>query len=260
MNTRWYASRGVQARLHESKSPIRRGEYPLGSYKHHSCHRSSSHSSMTCSSSRSVCMCSSARHVTHCRSLRRPSDKIVPCLFPTPDSQAHRSDTDHLNNLPNHYSDQRRYAEAVPLYKRALAILEKRVGPDNPTVGESLSNLAIMKLYTSVDTFGVLVRLDLSTEGDVHNVKGRKGYKGRPESKMRASSAGGSHRTRRCLQWRGTLLRLFAPRLASANLFSRSWQTVPQNRALGHMPWEPSLLKSWSILMDLEQSARSSRP
>jgi hypothetical protein len=34
-----------------------------------------------------------------------------------------------------------------------------------------------MKLHTSVDTFGVLVRLEPSTEGDVHDVKGRKGYK-----------------------------------------------------------------------------------
>ena len=40
-----------------------------------------------------------------------------------------------LNNLASLYRDQGRYAEAEPLYKRALAIYEKALGPDHPDVG-----------------------------------------------------------------------------------------------------------------------------
>ena len=47
-----------------------------------------------------------------------------------------------LNNLAELYRDQGRYAEAEPLYKRALAIREKALGPDHPDVGTSLNNLA----------------------------------------------------------------------------------------------------------------------
>jgi tetratricopeptide (TPR) repeat protein len=35
-----------------------------------------------------------------------------------------------------------RFAEAEPLYKRALAILEKALGPDHPDVATALNNLA----------------------------------------------------------------------------------------------------------------------
>ena len=37
-----------------------------------------------------------------------------------------------LNNLAGLYQTQGRYAEAEPLYKRALAIYEKALGPDHP--------------------------------------------------------------------------------------------------------------------------------
>jgi tetratricopeptide (TPR) repeat protein len=40
------------------------------------------------------------------------------------------------------YSDQGRYAEAEPLYKRSLAIREKAFGPDHTNVAVSLNNLA----------------------------------------------------------------------------------------------------------------------
>ena len=43
------------------------------------------------------------------------------------------------------YRDQGRYAEAEPLYKRALAISEKAIGPEHPDVAASLGNLG--KLY-----------------------------------------------------------------------------------------------------------------
>ena len=44
-----------------------------------------------------------------------------------------------LNNLAVIYQMQGRYAEAEPLYKRALAINEKALGPEHPAVGTSLN-------------------------------------------------------------------------------------------------------------------------
>ena len=49
-----------------------------------------------------------------------------------------------LNNLALLYDAQGRYAEAEPLYKRALAIREKALGPDHPDVAPSLNNLAAL--------------------------------------------------------------------------------------------------------------------
>ena len=45
-----------------------------------------------------------------------------------------------LNNLAWLYAAQGRYAKAEPLYKRALAIVEKALGPDHPNVAKSLEN------------------------------------------------------------------------------------------------------------------------
>ena len=50
--------------------------------------------------------------------------------------------SDNLNNLAAFYEAQGRYADAESLYKRALAIREKALGPDNPDVSDSLDNLA----------------------------------------------------------------------------------------------------------------------
>ena len=47
-----------------------------------------------------------------------------------------------LNNLAERYKEEGRYADAEPLYKRALAIREKALGPDHPDVAQSLNNLA----------------------------------------------------------------------------------------------------------------------
>ena len=52
-----------------------------------------------------------------------------------------------LNNLAERYKEEGRYADAEPLYKRALAIREKALGPDHPDVAQSLNNLA--DLYTA---------------------------------------------------------------------------------------------------------------
>ncbi len=47
-----------------------------------------------------------------------------------------------LDSLGEVYLHQRRYAEAEPLHKRALAIREKALGPEHPDFAESLNNLA----------------------------------------------------------------------------------------------------------------------
>lgn len=49
-----------------------------------------------------------------------------------------------LNNLAALYQRRERYAEAEPLFKRALAIRERSFGRDHPDVGQSLNNLATL--------------------------------------------------------------------------------------------------------------------
>ncbi len=49
-----------------------------------------------------------------------------------------------LNNLAELYRTQGRYAEAEPLYRRALAIDEKALGSDHPNVATDLNNLALL--------------------------------------------------------------------------------------------------------------------
>ncbi len=49
-----------------------------------------------------------------------------------------------LNNHALLYQAQGRYAEAEPLHKRALAILEKALGPEHPRVATSLENYAAL--------------------------------------------------------------------------------------------------------------------
>jgi tetratricopeptide (TPR) repeat protein len=58
----------------------------------------------------------------------------------------HPNVTASLNNLAFLYEQQGRYADAEPLYKRALAIREKALGPDRPDVAQSLNNLAVLYL------------------------------------------------------------------------------------------------------------------
>ena len=47
-----------------------------------------------------------------------------------------------INYLALVYAQQGRYAEAEPLYRRTLSINEKALGPDHPSVGTTLNNLA----------------------------------------------------------------------------------------------------------------------
>ena len=53
-----------------------------------------------------------------------------------------------LNNLGGLYKDQGKFPHAEPLFKRALAISEKTLGPDHPNVATSLENLA--QLYRDI--------------------------------------------------------------------------------------------------------------
>ena len=49
-----------------------------------------------------------------------------------------------LNNLAVLYQAQGKYADAEPLYKLALAIWEKALGPEHPHVATSLENYAAL--------------------------------------------------------------------------------------------------------------------
>jgi tetratricopeptide (TPR) repeat protein len=54
-----------------------------------------------------------------------------------------------LNNLAELLSDTNRLAEAEPLFRRALAITEKSLGPDHPNLATGLNNLALLLRATN---------------------------------------------------------------------------------------------------------------
>ncbi len=56
-----------------------------------------------------------------------------------------------LSNLASLYNAQGRYGEAEPLHKRALAIMEKALGPEHPNVATSLENYAKLLRKTERD-------------------------------------------------------------------------------------------------------------
>ena len=47
-----------------------------------------------------------------------------------------------LNNLAAFHREQGHYEEAEPLYRRALSVLTKALGPDHPNVATLLGNYA----------------------------------------------------------------------------------------------------------------------
>jgi len=49
-----------------------------------------------------------------------------------------------LNNLGSVLAAQGRYADAEPLYRRALAIWEKVLGPEHPDTSTGLNDLAVV--------------------------------------------------------------------------------------------------------------------
>ena len=54
-----------------------------------------------------------------------------------------------LNNLALAYSFQGKYAEAEPLFTRALNIWERAFGPDHPTLAQGLENYAALLRKTN---------------------------------------------------------------------------------------------------------------
>ncbi len=48
------------------------------------------------------------------------------------------------STVPRRRGSQGKYADAEPLYKRALAIWEKALGPEHPHVATSLENYAAL--------------------------------------------------------------------------------------------------------------------
>ena len=56
-----------------------------------------------------------------------------------------------LNNLALLYYAQGHYAQAEPLFKRALEINEKALGPDHSRVATGLENLAGLYIATNRD-------------------------------------------------------------------------------------------------------------
>ncbi len=56
-----------------------------------------------------------------------------------------------LNNLAGLYHRQGRYADAEPLYKRSLAIVEEALGPMHPDFAQSLENYAALLRKTGRD-------------------------------------------------------------------------------------------------------------
>ena len=49
-----------------------------------------------------------------------------------------------LHNLGRLYFGQHRYAEAEPLYGRAVAIVEKNLWPKNPDLAQTLGSYALL--------------------------------------------------------------------------------------------------------------------
>ena len=56
----------------------------------------------------------------------------------------HRDVANSLNNLAELYRAQGNYAQAEPLYQRALTIWEKALGPEHPQVATVLENYAAL--------------------------------------------------------------------------------------------------------------------
>jgi tetratricopeptide (TPR) repeat protein len=54
-----------------------------------------------------------------------------------------------LNNLATLYRAQGQYAKVEPLYQQALAIDQKALGPEHPSVARDLNNLSLLLYDTN---------------------------------------------------------------------------------------------------------------
>jgi hypothetical protein len=86
-------------------------------------------------------------------------DEAIPLTEKSLDLTHTQTSADHLDPtarmgwLAEQYRNQDRYPEAEPFYKRARAIVEKALGPNHPTVGTPLNNLA--ELYRRMLCLGI---------------------------------------------------------------------------------------------------------
>lgn len=69
----------------------------------------------------------------------------------------HRHFAKTLGKLAGLYKAQGKYAEAEPLYKRSLVIVEQKLGADHPAVATTLNNLR--RLYLNMQKFDEAVAL-----------------------------------------------------------------------------------------------------
>ena len=106
-----------------------------------------------------------------------------------------------LNNLAGLYRNQGKYIEAEPLYKQALAVDEKALGPDHPETATDLNNLAGLyesqgKYDEAVDAFKKALsiqpgsRKTLEALGETLQRAGRPGdnhHRGQPETRLEVS-------------------------------------------------------------------------
>ena len=74
-----------------------------------------------------------------------------------------------LNGLAFLYSAQGKYAEAEPLFKRSLAILEKALGPEHPNVATSLENWAKLLRQINRDAEAAKLEAGPGESGKVGN-------------------------------------------------------------------------------------------
>jgi tetratricopeptide (TPR) repeat protein len=92
------------------------------------------------------------------KSVRHPETRNVPDdrVLADRESRADRSDGTiegiELNDLARQYAGRGRFADAEPLYKRSLVLLDRLVGPEHPDVALTLSNLA--DLYMEQGRYG----------------------------------------------------------------------------------------------------------
>jgi hypothetical protein len=68
-----------------------------------------------------------------------------------------------LNNLLAVYLARGRYSEAVPLYRRALAMKEKTLGANHPELASSLANYAALLRRTNSDAEAAAVEKRATT-------------------------------------------------------------------------------------------------
>jgi tetratricopeptide (TPR) repeat protein len=77
---------------------------------------------------------------------------VLGILFPAPLRAQDARKAETLSTQVYQLYQAGKYAEAIPLARRALTLREKALGPGHPDVGKTLDILAV--LYDSLDRYG----------------------------------------------------------------------------------------------------------